>query len=251
MTDDQMDELLGAYALDAVEESERREIETYVAKNPRARAEVAEHREVATMLSSTGTTAPSGLWDKIAASLDERAPEPGKFLAPLMRLDTKRQRRHQRSQRPAWFVVGALAVAACAALGILGVKLNNRTNELNNAHAQSASARLETAASTAMATATRKTVLLSKDGTTAANVAIDGAHGYLVTDHLPSLSGDRTYQLWGLIDDKVISLGVIGDNPKVVVFPADSRLTTVMLTNEPAGGVSVTTQTPVTIGTLS
>ena len=251
MTEDQMNELLGAYALDAVDESERREIEGLLAKNPRARAEVAEHREVATLLASTGAPAPSGLWDKIAASLEERAPEPGNLLAPLIRLDSQPNKRAVRTGRSPWLVASAFAVAACVALAVLGIKLNNRTNELDSARSQTASAQLVTAASTAMATSTRKVTLKAENGTTAANIAIDGANGYLVADQLPSLSADRTYQLWGLIDDKVISLGVLGNSPKVVVFPADSRLTSVMLTNEAAGGVSVSTQQPILLGTLT
>ena len=48
MTPDELDALLGAYALDALDEDERREVEAYLADNPRARAEVETHRAVAT-----------------------------------------------------------------------------------------------------------------------------------------------------------------------------------------------------------
>ena len=250
MTEDEMNELLAAYALDAVDDSERREIDTYLTRNAKARSEVAEHREVATMLASTGAPAPSGLWDKIAASLDERAPAPGSLLAPLMQLDSQRDKRNRRTKRSPWLLFGAVAVAACAAVGVLGIKLHNRTDELNNARSQSASAQLVTAASAAMATSSRKVTMTAESGATAASVAIDGSEGYFVADQLPALSADRTYQLWGLIDNKVISLGVLGNSPKVVVFPADSRLTTLMLTNETAGGVSVSTQKPIVVGTL-
>ena len=43
-----LDELLGAYALDAVSPEEADRVEDYLAINPRAAAEVREHREVAT-----------------------------------------------------------------------------------------------------------------------------------------------------------------------------------------------------------
>ncbi len=53
----ELDELLGAYALDAVDADERRRVEDYLAVNPRAAAEVQAHREVATMLAFTGMDA--------------------------------------------------------------------------------------------------------------------------------------------------------------------------------------------------
>ena len=73
LTPAEMDELLGAYALDAVDADERDQIDQYLEENPRARAEVTEHREVAAMMSLAGGQAPDGLWDRIA---DELAPDP-------------------------------------------------------------------------------------------------------------------------------------------------------------------------------
>src|SRR5215213_2777673 len=75
--DESLDELLGAYALDAVDEAERRRIEAYLAANPTARSEVADHREVAALLAVGSEPPPEGLWDRIAGALDERPPEPG------------------------------------------------------------------------------------------------------------------------------------------------------------------------------
>ena len=69
-----LDELLGAYALDAVSDEERRMVDEYLMVSPRARQEVSEHREVATMLAWTGMSAPDGLWERIAASLDSAEP---------------------------------------------------------------------------------------------------------------------------------------------------------------------------------
>ena len=69
LTSTEMDELLGAYALDAVDVDEREQIEDYLEENPRARAEVAEHREVAAMMSLAGGRAPDGVWDRIADTI--------------------------------------------------------------------------------------------------------------------------------------------------------------------------------------
>ena len=48
-----LDELLGAYALDAVDDDERARVEDYLSINPKAAEEVRQHREVATMLAFT------------------------------------------------------------------------------------------------------------------------------------------------------------------------------------------------------
>ena len=47
LTYDEARELLGAYALDAVDGDERAEVERWLATNPELRAEVEQHREVA------------------------------------------------------------------------------------------------------------------------------------------------------------------------------------------------------------
>src|SRR5204862_2371026 len=90
-----IDELLGAYALDAVDDDERRAVDAYLATNPRARAEVDQHREVATLLAFGAAAAPEGLWDRIASSIaemDADAPEPGPELAKVLPARPPRRR---------------------------------------------------------------------------------------------------------------------------------------------------------------
>ncbi|MGH9272141.1 MAG: hypothetical protein ACRDZ2_12805, partial [Ilumatobacteraceae bacterium] len=77
MARDPIEDLLGAYVLDALDEHERRQVEAYLETNPRARAEVHELREVTSMLSFSSERPPEGLWDRIADALDEPAPSPG------------------------------------------------------------------------------------------------------------------------------------------------------------------------------
>jgi anti-sigma factor RsiW len=67
-------DLLGAYALDAVDDDERQAIERHLDNCAQCRREVAEHREVAGMLASGWLPAPEGLWDRIAGSLEEPPP---------------------------------------------------------------------------------------------------------------------------------------------------------------------------------
>lgn len=242
-TDRELDELLGAYALDAVSYDERRAVEDYLSMNARARQEVAEHREVATMLAWSGAAAPEGLWDRIAAQLDESAPAPSGALAevlaaapppvvqpsnvtPITAGGAASQRRWAR-RMGAW----ALASAAAAAVAVLVV-----TSVIDRGDTGSP---LAAAVDAARADRdSRAAVLRGADGAAVGEVVIDqDGHGYIVATGLPALPADRTYQVWGVIGDQVISLGVIGRAPEIEPFSADAPISQVVITNEVAGGV--------------
>lgn len=233
-----LDELLGAYALDAVSDDERRAVEEYLQVNPRARQEVREHREIATMLAWTGMGAPDGLWDRIASQLDESttAPAPSGELAEVLSLDAARDAAAARAGRPrhrwarsaaAW--VGASAAAALVAVLAVVVFTPERTER----------SALVAAVEQARADRDSKVAeLAAADGTVVGEVIVDqDGHGYLVADALPALAGDRTYQLWGVIGEQVISLGVLGPTPEIELFSVDGPVTQLVVTNEVAGGV--------------
>ncbi|MDP8987200.1 MAG: zf-HC2 domain-containing protein, partial [Actinomycetota bacterium] len=75
----EIEELLGAYALDAVEPADRDLVDEHLSTCARCRAEVAEHREVAALLAHSGAPAPAGLWDRIAAALEGGEPPEMEF----------------------------------------------------------------------------------------------------------------------------------------------------------------------------
>ena len=54
---------------------------------------------------------------------------------------------------------------------------------------------------------------------------------------LPALPDDQTYQLWGVIREQVISLGVLGSNPEIELFSAGAPVSQLVVTIEAAGGV--------------
>src|SRR5688500_178006 len=74
LTHEEIRELLGAFALDATSDEERLEIEAHLSSCPRCRAEVADHRETASMLAAVGAPAPEGVWEGIASALDGPIP---------------------------------------------------------------------------------------------------------------------------------------------------------------------------------
>src|SRR5690349_14475385 len=95
--DERLDELLGAYALDAVDDDERRQVEELLRLDPRAAREVDEHRETAAALAWSTAAPPAGVWEALAASLEEQPPAPSGELAKVLPL-----RRRNR-----WRMVGA------------------------------------------------------------------------------------------------------------------------------------------------
>jgi hypothetical protein len=78
-----VEELLGAYALDAVDPDEREAVERHLPECPRCRNELAGHLEVAALLGNTGAPAPDGVWARIASSLEEPPPALRLSLSPL------------------------------------------------------------------------------------------------------------------------------------------------------------------------
>jgi len=244
LTHDEAAELLGAYALDAVEVDEREAIDRHLDECPRCRAEVADHRTVASFLGSAGGRAPDGLWDRIAGSLEEAPPE--LKLAPVVPLKERRS-----VSLRVGAVVAAVAAGVIAVLGLQVVHLNNEVDKMSTP--ERADTALLSAAAQALADPqTQRVSMRSTDGQLSAEVALtaDGT-GFLVADKLPALPSDRTYQLWALANGQKISAGVLGTQPHVVAFRyAPSGLSGFAVTNEEAGGVVSTRNAPVVLGTL-
>jgi hypothetical protein len=85
MIDHDLDDLLGAYALDAVNEDERKLIDAYLVRSPAARAEVQRHHEVAAAIAASPGEAPAPLWLRIEALLDDRSPSDAALAMPELR----------------------------------------------------------------------------------------------------------------------------------------------------------------------
>ena len=223
----ELDELLGAYALDAVDDDERRMVDEYLSVNPRAAAEVAEHREVASLLAFSGADAPGDLWSRIETTLEETPPEPSGELASVMHLD---ERRRRRTVRP-WVsgVSAAAAVLLVVAVGWFVVSGNDTQDDL------------EAAFESALDADTSQVTELVSDGDDAtADGVIDAAgHGYIDARDLPTLPSGETYQLWGVMADSgdVISLGVLGAEPGLSTFSASASVAALALTIEESPGV--------------
>lgn len=241
LTHDDIQELLGAFAIDAVDADEAEAIEDHLAHCPRCRAEVAEHREAATMLAFSGADAPDGIWSRIASSLEE-APPPLRLPQPI-------PLRRRRLVVPSMFAAAA-AVAVIALLGIQVAQQGERIDELSAVF--DLRGLDQAAAAAAIAPNARTARLVSDDGTHYVDaVVLPNGQGYLVTADLPRLDPDETYQLWGVMGAQTVSLGVLGDDPATAPFRAAGPLSALAITAEHGGGVVASTNAPIVSGLLS
>lgn len=147
----EFEELLAAYALDAVDGDEATALERHLAVCPRCRQEVAAYRETAAMLAYGGESAPEGVFDRIAAGtrgpvggearrsgggLDRPGSGGGKAeedpLAALQPRVPRRRRsgrgpaRRQRRRGEIRLVEVALAVALVVSAGVIGFAVQDR-----------------------------------------------------------------------------------------------------------------------------
>jgi anti-sigma-K factor RskA len=76
---------------------------------------------------------------------------------------------------------------------------------------------------------------------------------YLLPKDLATLPAGRTYQLWGRIDGRMISLGLLGSRPAVTAFSVnpEAPVSLFAITAEPSGGVLQPTTTPVVQGVVT
>lgn len=245
MLHEEAQELLGAYALDAVDPDERRAVELHLLECARCRAEVAEHRETAAMLAHAGADAPPALWDRIVSEIEPpadvvplppplgRAVADGAATSNVVRLSWARR------------VVAPALVAAAAVIAVLAVQVRDLQQRIDDMPA-TAMAELASAAADPDAELVH---LAGSDGTTIP-VVLNGGRAWLDAANLPDAGDGRTYQLWGASGDQLVSVAVLGRDPGVVSFEVRGYAA-LAITEEVAPGVVTSAQEPVVVGELT
>lgn len=222
---DEIQELLGAYALDAVDDDERVAVDEHLLTCPRCRAEVADHRETAALLAFAGQDAPAGVWDRIAASLEEPPP-------PLVLSRAAREPRagvQARDGRGRSWWPGGLVAAAAVVISVLALTVSLRDADRDRF----------------MPPDGPRLQLTSSDGRHSADMVVVDGRGYVFNDNLPKLPADEVYQLWGRKGSELISLGLLGTDPDNEEFVAGEEFDAFAVTVEEAGGVVRSEKVPV------
>ena len=282
LTHAEIEELLGAYALDAVDHETARIIEEHLEGCIRCAVEVAQHHEVAGLLANSGGVPSAPVWDGIAGKLGGTSDESWDRLAARLDVPDLESEEHgptdgpgrrtgtrsggevvpldQSRRRSRLVAAGAGLVAAAAAVIALtlGVQVNHLHTQVS---ALRTSPQLSAAERAALAApGTRKIPLVdptrSGPNSTPATVVLTAAGtGFVINDRgdgLSALPSDRTYQLWGVVGSRTISLGLLGPRPGIVPFSVAGSpgVSAFAITDEVAGGVVVSANKPVAVGTV-
>lgn len=204
-------EQLAAYALDALDDTERREFEEHLATCDRCREELEGLRDAAAALAyiPEGPAPPPALRDRVLKRVHEdRAPN----VVPLTR---------RRFALPA---VATFAVAAAAAAIVLGLWASSLSSSLDR----------KTAISHVLATGKRVPM------GTASEVVVGSDGRAVVVSNLGPAPAGKTYELWVIHGDSVQSAGLLGagKGSPVLLNRTVPRGGHVGISIEKSGGVS-------------
>jgi anti-sigma factor RsiW len=275
----ELQELLGAYALDALEPETAALVADHLRECATCAEEVAGHHEVAGLLANSGGAAPAELWENIARRLNESQPPPWDQLA--RRLDREAELSSKtgvaesgeiernggaarapsdtnealRSRRAIRWALGLAAAAIVVVAIVLGVQLGNLHHQLAESRASS----LAQAERAALGAPTTHQIQLtsppSGQGQPTSEVTVvvtASGTGFVVTHELPPLSAGKIYQLWAVTGEQKISLGLLGSQPGIAAFAVagNRSVDAFAITAERAGGVVQPTSPPVVQGAV-
>ncbi len=250
-TPDEVRELLGAYALGALDPDERAQVDALLLADATARAELHELEQAAAWLGHASLRPPTSAWDAIRAEVDrDRVPAmapheavPEASAEPSTEMPAPTPIRSRTERRFSRLLVAAAAVVALA-IGAAGVfTVVDRSSSSDTITTQ-----YEAALSNPKA---QVTTLRSQDGQYSARAVVLRNHtGYLADAAMPSLPSGRDYQLWSITPDGPVSVGLMRGNPDIRKFTVVDATTALAVTNEPRGGSPTPTGTPVVSGDL-
>jgi anti-sigma-K factor RskA len=243
MNCDEAEELLGAWALDALPPDEAHEMQAHLEGCARHQAVAAELRGAATRIAGAPDVMepPAALRSRMmsaVAATPQESPAAGARLARERMPDLGAKVVPFRARfSPAWGAVAAALVAAVIGLLAWNVALQRRDEGDVQALARRATA---------------VSRFVSSDGSISGSVLYFGGErkALLVADGLRPLDASKNvYQLWAIADGQPTSLGLVqpsGDGHAVVVVPFDAGSAQVLaMTIEPPGGSPQPTSAPI------
>jgi anti-sigma-K factor RskA len=237
-------DLADAYALDALDESQRLRFERHLRGCPACADDVRKYTEIATALAmAVAAQPPAGMRDRVLAATTVTRQLPPEVAGP---------RRLPSMPRSPWVPRLALAgavvgVAAAVTLGVVQVSTEDRLNTVQTEN--QAIAAVLSAGDAQITSATS-----SVGGT--ATVVLSYSQGKIVftSSGLPALPSSEVYELWLIGPVHARSAGLLSEASNGKTSPvlasglqSDDK---VGVTVEPAGGTSSPTTTPILAMTL-
>jgi anti-sigma-K factor RskA len=220
---DGIHDLTAGYALDALDEDERRAFEEHLEDCERCREDLASFGGVtsALALAASGPEPPAELRDRVLAAVQAESQN-------VVPLDSRRRRT---VLAPAFAVTAAVAAAVAIALGIYAAKLSSDLDDARSALSQPP----------------RVVPIEGADGRLVVN---SEGNAWLAVSKLPPAASGKTYELWVIEGQTPRPAGLFpgADSPTVVrVQRQVPDGAVVAVTLERAGGVTRPTTTPVVV----
>ncbi len=244
----EVQELLGAYAVHAIDDDDSRAIEAHIQGCAECAEELAQLLDASAMYGMTELEEPSGeIWGRIQSEIRRNVPtfadesESAVASAPVISLDTARQRRAERA--PRW----RIAVASAAAAAAIAIPAT-----LSFAGGSTAPTLAAIAKQTQGQVGSRTLPLLDAAGVSLADAVISSTgQGFIRPSTLTALPDTQTYQLWLIKDGVAISSGLLGSQPGVSTFTVRNDVDAIAISVEPASGSLAPSSTPVAVASLA
>ena len=231
-----LDDAVAAHALNALPEDESALVSVAIDFDDELSDEYEAYREVAAELvegfSDVVPAASPQLWDRIALAAGLES-SPGLPPADASRIEAP-ERTSWRRIAPIVGSIAAVAVAVSLTAGLLA----NRSEPEGLEALALASAELPGSLNVSLLDPAAETTVADVVVTTDGEGFIDGSG-------LPTLAENRTYQLWAIVGDRVISVGLMGNRPDISAFRVEGQLAGLAISEEVLGGVVVSEQDPV------
>jgi anti-sigma-K factor RskA len=235
-TDHDLHLLTGAYAVDALDADERARFERHLAGCDACQDEVRGLRETAARLgAATAIVPPPGMRPRVLAAAART-----RQLPPVGRANGAYRTIRRRFPRPVTMITVTAAAAVIVALLVLQVTTRG---QLNSAQGRNQAI----AAVLAAPDAHVETGATSAGGTVTAVISASHREAVITAAGMPSLSGNRVYQLWVITRTGARSAGLMPGQVEPVLASGLGAGDRLGITIEPAGGTTQPTTAPIVL----
>jgi hypothetical protein len=237
---DYFEELIPLYAINALEEDESKEVASHLINCAECNSLLDSYRGAVAALSYSSEPPNETLWYEIQNQINAEA---GVKKVHVMR-PLNRVRWIARSIAAFVVLVGILTIS------LLSIQVSNLDHKVAVLSEKATSGQISSAAQSALLNANAKRIALFSSGTQVGEIVIlpDGT-AFLFNSGLKAVSREDTYQLWAIVNNNAVSLGLLGNNPKVVAMSVDPnvKIAEFAITKEKAGGVVVSKNKPLAV----
>jgi anti-sigma-K factor RskA len=237
--------LTGAYALDALDEFERRQFERHLAECPECAQEVAELRATTARLGlAVSENPPPAMKAELLVRIAEVRQDPPIATGPEQ---PAKERGARRLAVKLVSVAAAVAVAVAIALGVVTIRTQGQLDATRGELSQAQSR--ENAVAELLSAPDLRTVPVQGAPAGAGNVLVSRTlnRGMLLVSGMPKQPTASTYQAWAIVGGTPHSIGLLGPagtSAAPLVFDGLQGVQEVAMTVEPAGGSPQPTTSP-------